>query len=189
MPSSSLSSFPSFIICSSDGERKSVTPPPSTSSPSLRSPPSSPSLPPLSISSASSVYLYMRFTCSTGDAMGMNMVSKGVHNVIDFLNNEFPDMDVIGISGNYCSDKKPAAVNWIEGRGKSVVCETIIEEEIVNKVLKTDVASLVELNMLKKLTGSAMARALRGVVTMGRLILGFFVDRTEDAACREFRSG
>ncbi|XP_019159931.1 PREDICTED: 3-hydroxy-3-methylglutaryl-coenzyme A reductase 1-like [Ipomoea nil] len=106
--------------------------------------------------------LYMRLTCSTGDAMGMNMVSKGVQNVLEFLQTDFPDMDVIGISGNFCSDKKPAAVNWIEGRGKSVVCEAIIKEEIVNKVLKTDVASLVELNMLKNLTGSAMAGALGG---------------------------
>jgi hydroxymethylglutaryl-CoA reductase (NADPH) len=106
--------------------------------------------------------LYTRFCCSTGDAMGMNMVSKGVQNVLDFLQADFPDMDVIGISGNYCSDKKPAAVNWIEGRGKSVVCEAIIKEDIVKKVLKTEVASLVELNMLKNLTGSAMAGALGG---------------------------
>nr|BAR94040.1 hydroxy 3 methylglutaryl coenzyme A reductase [Nicotiana benthamiana] len=106
--------------------------------------------------------LYMRFVCSTGDAMGMNMVSKGVQNVLDYLQNEYPDMDVIGISGNFCSDKKPAAVNWIEGRGKSVVCEAIITEEVVKKVLKTEVAALVELNMLKNLTGSAMAGALGG---------------------------
>ncbi|GAA0166591.1 reductase [Lithospermum erythrorhizon] len=106
--------------------------------------------------------LYTRFSCSTGDAMGMNMVSKGTQHVLDFLQIEFPDMDVIGISGNYCSDKKPAAVNWIEGRGKSVVCEAIIPEEVVKKVLKTDVASLVELNMLKNLVGSAMAGALGG---------------------------
>ncbi|KAL6217894.1 hypothetical protein ACLB2K_011111 [Fragaria x ananassa] len=106
--------------------------------------------------------LYMRFCCSTGDAMGMNMVSKGVQNVLDFLQNDFPDMDVIGISGNYCSDKKPAAVNWIEGRGKSVVCEAVIKGDIVTKVLKTKVAALVELNMLKNLTGSAIAGVLGG---------------------------
>ncbi|KAH7519798.1 hypothetical protein FEM48_Zijuj08G0075400 [Ziziphus jujuba var. spinosa] len=103
--------------------------------------------------------LYMRFCCSTGDAMGMNMVSKGVQNVLDFLQEDFPDMDVIG---NFCSDKKPAAVNWIEGRGKSIICEAIIKEEVVKKVLKTNVADLCELNMLKNLTGSAMAGALGG---------------------------
>ncbi|KAK7346261.1 hypothetical protein VNO80_20776 [Phaseolus coccineus] len=106
--------------------------------------------------------LYMRFRCSTGDAMGMNMVSKGVQNVLDFLQTDFPDMEVIGISGNFCSDKKAAAVNWIEGRGKSVVCEAVIKEEVVNKVLKTTVEALVELNMLKNLTGSAVAGALGG---------------------------
>ncbi|CDY11801.1 BnaC03g57770D [Brassica napus] len=53
--------------------------------------------------------------------MGMNMVIKGVHNVIEFLSDDSPDMDVIGISDNFFSDiNKPAAMNCIEGPGSSL---------------------------------------------------------------------
>uniref|UniRef100_A0A0D3DJV0 Uncharacterized protein n=1 Tax=Brassica oleracea var. oleracea TaxID=109376 RepID=A0A0D3DJV0_BRAOL len=33
-------------------------------------------------------------------AMGMDMVTKGVHNVMEFVSDDSPDMDVIGISGS-----------------------------------------------------------------------------------------
>ncbi|KAF8690114.1 hypothetical protein HU200_041351 [Digitaria exilis] len=127
--------------------------------------------------------LYMRFTCRTGDAMGMNMVSKGVQNVLDFLQDDFPDMDVISISGNFCSDKKPAAVNWIEGRGKSVVCEAVIKEEVVKKVLKTNVQSLVELNTIKNLAGSAIAGALGGFnAHASNIVTAIFIATGQDPA-------
>ncbi|KAL6504159.1 3-hydroxy-3-methylglutaryl coenzyme A reductase 1 [Orobanche gracilis] len=127
--------------------------------------------------------LYIRFCCSTGDAMGMNMVSKGVQNVLDYLQNDFPDMDVIGISGNFCSDKKPAAVNWIEGRGKSVVCEAIISGDIVTKVLKTTVPALVELNMLKNLAGSAIAGSLGGFnAHAANIVSAIFIATGQDPA-------
>ena len=50
------------------------------------------------------------------------------------LEQRFPEMEVLSISGNYCTDKKPSAMNWILGRGKSVVCDATIPAQVVEKV-------------------------------------------------------
>lgn len=92
-------------------------------------------------------------------------------------------MELLSLSGNFCSDKKPAAVNWyisvykfyehvfymmhillyrIEGRGKYVISEAIVSSKIVTDVLKTTVASLVDVNISKNLMGSAIAGSIGG---------------------------
>jgi hydroxymethylglutaryl-CoA reductase (NADPH) len=53
---------------------------------------------------------------------------------MELLEGRFPALELISISGNLCTDKKPAAINWIEGRGKSVVVEAAIPASIVAKV-------------------------------------------------------
>lgn len=95
--------------------------------------------------------------------MGMNMISKGTERALETMaTDHFPEMKVMALSGNYCTDKKPAAINWIEGRGKSVVAEGIVPGNIVKTILKTSVQELVRVNIAKNLVGSALAGTMGG---------------------------
>jgi hydroxymethylglutaryl-CoA reductase (NADPH) len=107
-------------------------------------------------------HIYLRFKCTSGDAMGMNMIGKCTEFSLQIILNSFPNAKLKSLSGNMCVDKKASAINCIEGRGKSVICEAIIKEEIVEKILKTTPKSLIELNYLKNMVGSNTSITIGG---------------------------
>ena len=127
--------------------------------------------------------LYLRLVMTTGDAMGMNMASKGTEKALCAMAQEFPDMSIVSLSGNFCADKKPAALNWIAGRGKSVTAEAVIPRDVVKSTLKTDVDALVELNVSKNLIGSAMAGSIGGFnAHASNIVSAMFLATGQDVA-------
>jgi len=62
----------------------------------------------------------------------------------------------------FVQTKKASAINWIEGRGKSVIVEATIPKDVVRTTLKTDVKTIVRVNIDKNLIGSAVAGSIGG---------------------------
>lgn len=126
-------------------------------------------------------YVYPRFCYSTGDSMGMNMVTIATEKVLEKL---YEDLGVhaIALSGNLCVDKKPAAINVVEGRGKTVVADILIPEAIVRTKLKTTAKAIEEVNTAKNLIGSAAAGSMAYNAHFANMIGALFLATGQDAA-------
>lgn len=126
-------------------------------------------------------YVYPRFVFSTGDSMGMNMVTIATEKVLAKLHEDL-GVHALALSGNLCVDKKPAAINIIEGRGKSLVADILIPEEIVKSKLKTTAKAIEEVNVAKNLVGSAAAGAMAYNAHFANMIGAIFLATGQDAA-------
>ncbi|UQB42825.1 hydroxymethylglutaryl-CoA reductase [Thiomicrospira microaerophila] len=127
--------------------------------------------------------IYLRFEFTTGDASGHNMVTQAADTLFPWILQQFPTLSYVSISGNFCTDKKVSAVNGILGRGKNVVCETIISAKLCQRFLKTTPQALVDLHIKKDLIGSIVSGGLRTAnAHVANMLLGFYLATGQDAA-------
>ena len=126
-------------------------------------------------------YVYPRFVYTTGDSMGMNMVTIATETALELLMKE-TSCHVITLSGNLCVDKKPSAINLIEGRGKSIIAEIVVPKDIIVKKLKTTTEALVEVNVSKNLIGSAISGSMGFNAHYANMIGAIFLATGQDAA-------
>ena len=80
--------------------------------------------------------VYLRLRCTTGDAMGMNGVTKASADICRALLGQLDGWRLVTISSNMCCDKKSAHINVLHGRGKSVETEVFLPEHILRSVFK-----------------------------------------------------
>ncbi|MFH1127736.1 MAG: hydroxymethylglutaryl-CoA reductase (NADPH) [archaeon] len=126
--------------------------------------------------------VFLRFVFDTKDAMGMNMAVIACDAVVRELVDKETKVKCISLSGNMCTDKKPSAINFISGRGKSVHAEAIIRKDIVEKVLKTNPKNIFEVNYRKNLLGSAVASSLGFNAHYGNIAAALFLACGQDIA-------
>jgi hydroxymethylglutaryl-CoA reductase (NADPH) len=129
--------------------------------------------------SGTSVFVRLEF--DTKDAMGMNMVTIASEKVAELIG-DATGARIVALSGNMCTDKKPAAINTILGRGKTVVAGVHLDRDLIRDVFKTEPAAMAEVNYRKNLLGSARAISLGFNAQAANVIAACFIACGQDAA-------
>ncbi|WP_353634548.1 hydroxymethylglutaryl-CoA reductase (NADPH) [Halobacterium sp. NMX12-1] len=125
--------------------------------------------------------VYLRFAYDTKDAMGMNMATIATEAAAGVVEAETP-AELVALSGNLCSDKKPAAINAVEGRGRTVTADVTIPREVVEERFDTTPEAIEEANTRKNLIGSAKAGSLGFNAHAANTVAAVFLATGQDAA-------
>lgn len=127
--------------------------------------------------------IYLRLEMTTGDAAGHNMVTLAADHVMSWILEQWPELKYVSVSGNFCTDKKVSAVNGILGRGRHVICETVIPPDLCRKLLKTSPAAMADLNVKKNLIGTSLAGGVRTAnAHFANVLLAVYLATGQDAA-------
>jgi hydroxymethylglutaryl-CoA reductase (NADPH) len=125
--------------------------------------------------------VFLRFRYDTKDAMGMNMATIATRAACEVVETE-TTASLVALSGNLCTDKKPAAINAVEGRGRSVTADVLVPREVVEERLHTTPEAIAEVNTRKNLVGSAKAGSLGFNAHVANVVAAMFLATGQDAA-------
>lgn len=126
--------------------------------------------------------VWLRLMADTGDAMGMNMVTIGAEKGMKWIKENQNFVVPVATTGNLCVDKKPSAINMIEGRGKTVISEVVLTPEVIKDVFKTPAEEMADVCYRKNLLGSALAGSYGFNAHFANIVAAFFIATGQDAA-------
>jgi len=126
--------------------------------------------------------LYLRIAIYPGEASGHNMATKAAEAILNWLLAEYK-LKYISISGNMCADKKVSAANGLLGRGKYVIAEARVSDNICSKLLRSSPHLINELNLKKNLLGCNVAGSIRTAnAHFANMLLAIYLATGQDAA-------
>jgi hydroxymethylglutaryl-CoA reductase (NADPH) len=125
--------------------------------------------------------VFVRFSFDTSDAMGMNMATIAVSEIIQCIEKE-TKVKCIALSGNMCVDKKPNFLNFIEGRGQKVWADIILPDTILESVLKSSASEIYDVAQRKLSAGSLMAGTIGTNAHSANVLAAMFLATGQDIA-------
>ncbi|MHA1786457.1 MAG: hydroxymethylglutaryl-CoA reductase (NADPH) [Candidatus Helarchaeota archaeon] len=127
--------------------------------------------------------VFFRFLVFPADAMGMNMITTGSEKACIYISQNCPiKCELVATSGNMCVDKKPSALNYILGRGKTIQAEVVLKRDYIKEVLKTTPEAMVEVVYRKIYLGTGQAAAYGLNAHVANILAALFIATGQDPA-------
>ena len=97
--------------------------------------------------------LYLRVNYTTGDAAGQNMTAKATLAACEWMNANYPGGADYRLTGAIDTDKKHSHINMLLTRGKRVVAEAVIKNDVLERLMGVDTASVYDYRQIHMLGG------------------------------------
>jgi len=126
---------------------------------------------------------YLRFNFTTGDAAGQNMVSKACFAACEWIkaNYPYPGLQRYTLSGAMDTDKKHSQLNTLHSRGKRVIAEVTISDQLLRDNLGVSADMLFKMRQISNV-GSMMAGSVNNGAHSPNAIAAIFIACGQDAA-------
>jgi hydroxymethylglutaryl-CoA reductase (NADPH) len=115
--------------------------------------------------------LYLRVNFTTGDAAGQNMTAKATH----------PGGAEYRLTGAMDTDKKHSHVNMILTRGKRVVAEAVIKNDVLQRMLGVDTKTVYDYRQVH-MVGGFLAGTASNSAHAANGLTGIFIATGQDVA-------
>jgi hydroxymethylglutaryl-CoA reductase (NADPH) len=125
--------------------------------------------------------LYTRFNYTTGDAAGQNMTGKATWAACEWIKAQHPLKPRYILSGSMDTDKKHSAVNTLRTRGKRVIAEVTIRNEVVQRLMRVDTKTLFAARQVS-MAGSFMAGSAYNGPHAANGLAAMFIATGQDVA-------
>jgi hydroxymethylglutaryl-CoA reductase (NADPH) len=124
---------------------------------------------------------YTRFNYTTGDAAGQNLTGKATFAACQWITQNAPDIQQFFLESNFATDKKSSQVNMLHTRGKRVVAEATIPNELFQRVMRSNSELMYRARQVSNL-GGFMSGVNNNGAHSANGITAMFIATGQDAA-------
>ena len=125
--------------------------------------------------------LFCRFNYTTGDAAGQNLTGKATQAACRWIADNYDGIEHWYLESNFATDKKSSQVNMLRTRGKRVVAEAVIPNELVEQIMRSNTELMFHARLVSNL-GGFMSGVNNNGAHSANGITALFIATGQDAA-------